>query len=134
MSPQEIKETPAAGDSRRAGWAVPEDAVRGLTHPYRVAVAPPRRANPVPTPAPATVGPRIRIYKQDPSVRDLGVRVIFMPSVVLNGPADARIATELSGTSPVARNAEGDLLFEPGSPEFDCAHTFAVVRETLTMY
>ncbi|MBC6459964.1 hypothetical protein [Actinomadura sp. HBU206391] len=136
MSPQEMPGTAVTvGASRAVRTAVPEAPGRRAAHPYQVeAVPPPRGPNAVPTPAPAAVGPRVRIYKQDPSVQDPGVRVIFMPSVVLNGPLDARVATELAGTTPVARNTQGDLLFEPGSAEFDCAHTFAVVRETLTMY
>ncbi|MEW2360016.1 hypothetical protein [Spirillospora sp. NPDC029432] len=87
----------------------------------------------VPVPAPA-VGHRFLIYKQDPSVTRLGVRVAFVPSVVLNGPADARITTQLAGVTPVARNVDGDFVFPPNSPQFDCGHTFAVVRQTLTMY
>ncbi|TDD80772.1 hypothetical protein [Actinomadura rubrisoli] len=88
----------------------------------------------VPMPAPQVTGHRFLIYKQDPSVTALGVRLVFVPTVVLNGPMDARIRTELSGTAPVARNANGDFIFTANSPQFDCAHTFAVVRETLTMY
>jgi hypothetical protein len=90
--------------------------------------------NPVPVPVPTAVGHRFLIYKQDPSVAQPGVRVTFVPSVVLNGPADARITTELPGVTPVARNVNGDFVFPPDSPQFDCEHTFAVVRQTLSMY
>ncbi|GAB3659321.1 hypothetical protein GCM10027589_20400 [Actinocorallia lasiicapitis] len=89
---------------------------------------------PIPIPVPMVLGHRIRIYKQDPSVADLGVRTTFVPSVVLNGPTDARLTTLLPGVTPVARNVNADFEFVPGTPEFDCAHTFAVVRATLTMY
>jgi hypothetical protein len=34
----------------------------------------------------------------------------------------------------VSRNANGDFIFGAGTPELDCAHTFAVTRQTLTMY
>ncbi|MEU6721363.1 hypothetical protein ABZ897_58815 [Nonomuraea sp. NPDC046802] len=94
------------------------------------------RPLPTPTPMPVQpiVGPRILIYKQDPTVAELGVRPIFIPSAVLSGPSDARIVTELTGTTPVARNVNGDFIFVPNTPEFDCSHTYAVVHETLTMY
>ncbi|MFI0357696.1 hypothetical protein [Actinomadura sp. 9N407] len=88
----------------------------------------------VPVPAPVMVGHRFLVYKQDPSVSQPGVRVTFVPSVVLNGPTDARITTQLAGVTPVARNVNGDFIFPPDSPQFDCEHTFAVVRQTLSMY
>jgi hypothetical protein len=136
MSPQEVMGTAVPIVSRPSvATAVPEETARRLAHPYQVGVVRPvRKPRAVPTPPPTAVGPRVRVYKQDPSVRELGVRVLFMPTVVLNGPADGRVATELPGVTPVARNAQGDFLFAPNSAEFDCAHTFAVVRETLTMY
>ncbi|TYK43212.1 hypothetical protein [Actinomadura decatromicini] len=89
---------------------------------------------PVPIPVPTPTGHRFLIYKQDPSVTELGVRPVFVPTVVLNGPADARVQTDLSGVTPVARNAGGDFIFTPNTPQFDCAHAFAVVRQTLAMY
>jgi hypothetical protein len=88
----------------------------------------------VPVPVPIVRGHRFLVYKQDPSVRELGVRLAFVPTVVLNGPTDARIRTQLPGTTPVARNTNGDFVFAPNTPQFDCAHTFAVVRQTLSMY
>ncbi|WP_141580824.1 hypothetical protein [Actinomadura sp. WMMA1423] len=89
---------------------------------------------PVPVPVPAQPGHRFLIYKQDPSVTTLGARLTFIPTVVLNGPTDVRVQTELQGVTPVARNINGDFVFTPGTPQFDCAHTFAVVRETMAMY
>ncbi|MFA1549054.1 hypothetical protein [Actinomadura chokoriensis] len=89
---------------------------------------------PVPVPAPLRTGHRFLVYKQDPSVTELGARLVFLPSVVLNGPTDARVRTDLAGVTPVARNISGDFVFAPGSPQFDCAHTFAVVRQTMAMY
>src|SRR5207247_991958 len=41
---------------------------------------------------------------------------------------------DLGGTTPVHANMSRDFLFTPGTAEFDCAHSFAVVRETLTMF
>lgn len=90
--------------------------------------------NPIPVPVPPIVGPRIRVYKQDPTVTDPGARIIFVASPVLNGPADARLVTDLPGTTPVARNVDGDFLFAPDTPQFDAAHSFAVAHETITMY
>jgi hypothetical protein len=58
----------------------------------------------------------------------------FVPSLVLNGPVGSRITTHLVGTTPVHANSNRDFVFTPGTPEFDCAHSFAVVRETLTMF
>ena len=42
--------------------------------------------------------------------------------------------TELPGTTPVIRNINGDFVFAAGTREADCAHTFAVVRQTLTLF
>jgi hypothetical protein len=90
--------------------------------------------NPIPIPIPLFVGSRIPIWKQDPTVADPGVRMTFIPSLVFDGPMDSRIKTELAGTTPVHANSSRDFLFTVGTPQFDCAHSFAVVRETLTMY
>lgn len=89
---------------------------------------------PVPIPIPWLTGSRFRIWKQDPSVGALGYRLIYSPGLVLNGPRDARIQTHLAGTTPVIRSSSGDFIFPPKTPESDCAHTYAVVRMTLTMY
>ena len=89
---------------------------------------------PVPIPVPPRTGHRCLIYKQDPSVTALGARTVYIPTVVLNGPADTRIRIELPGVTPVARNVGGDFVFDAGTPQFDCAHTFAVVRQAITMY
>ncbi|TDD31532.1 hypothetical protein E1287_25965 [Actinomadura sp. KC06] len=96
--------------------------------------APQAAPRPVPVPVPARTGHRFLIYKQDPSVTELGARLAFVPTVVLNGPTDARVRTEMQGVTPVARNVNGDFVFAAGSPQFDCAHTFAVVRQAIAMY
>jgi hypothetical protein len=88
---------------------------------------------PIPFPLPMLGGSRFLIWKQDPTVAELGARVVFLPGKFLSGPHDARIVTELPGTTPVAPNALGDYVFPIGTPELDCAHTFAVVRATLNM-
>lgn len=93
-----------------------------------------RFPRPIPRPIPGILGSRFLIWKQDPTVAEPGLRTVYIPGLVLNGPRDSRIHTNLAGTTPVNRNADGDFIFPPGTPELDCAHTFAVVRQTLTMY
>jgi hypothetical protein len=114
MSPKTAKKTPSR--TTKAGPSTPAPSV---PHP----------------PRPATrFGSRLLIYKQDPTVAELGIRPVYVPGMVLNGPADARIVADLAGVTPVARNAQADFLFQPDTPQFDVAHTWAIVRETLTMY
>jgi hypothetical protein len=57
-----------------------------------------------------------------------------LPGIVLDGPRDARIVSGDPGIAPVSPNAFGDFITTPDSPQFDAVHTFAVVRQTLTMY
>lgn len=85
-------------------------------------------------PLPYAFGARVLMWKQDPSVSEIGTRKAFLPGVVLAGPRDARI--EIAGTDnvPVEPNAFGDFVTMPDTPQFDAVHTFAVVRQTLTMY
>ena len=85
-------------------------------------------------PLPYAFGARVLMWKQDPSVLDMGTRKAFLPGVVLAGPRDARIASADPGISPVEPNAFGDFVTMPDTPQFDAVHTFAVVRQTLTMY
>jgi hypothetical protein len=99
------------------------------------------RATPGPTaPAPPTVPPalilagaRVMMWKQDPAVQEIGIRKSYLPSPVLPGPRDARIKMG-AGVAVVNPNNFGDLIETPGSDAFDTVHTFAVVRETLTMF
>jgi len=89
--------------------------------PTRTAAAPP-------------AGARALIWKQDPSVTEIGARKIFLPGVILAGPRDARIASGQPGIAPVSPNAFGDFIMAPNTDQFDAVHAFAVVRMTLTMY
>ncbi|WP_035372875.1 hypothetical protein [Pseudoduganella violaceinigra] len=89
--------------------------------PTRPAAAPP-------------AGARMLIWKQDPSVTELGARKIFLPGVILEGPRDARITYGKPGIAPVSPNAFGDFIMAPDTDQFDAVHAFAVVRMTLTMY
>lgn len=83
---------------------------------------------------PHAFGARVLMWKQDPSVGELGTRRAFLPGPVLAGPRDARIAPGAPGIDPVEPNAFGDFVTQPDTPQFDAVHTFAVVRQTLTMY
>jgi hypothetical protein len=89
---------------------------------------------PIPLPIPLFVGPRVLIWKQDPSVAEIGVRKAFLPGFVLSGPRDARIVSGTPGLPPVTANVFGDFIQVPNTDAFDAVHTFAVVRMTLTMY
>jgi hypothetical protein len=84
--------------------------------------------------SPFPPGSRVLIWKQDPSVSELGTRKSFLPGVVLQGPRDARIASGSPGIAPVSPNAFGDFILSPNTDQFDAVHTFAIVRQTLTMY
>lgn len=92
--------------------------------------APPPEAEPLPH----AFGARVLMWKQDPSVPELGTRKAYLPGVVLAGPRDARIAPGEPGIAPVEPNAFGDFVTQPDTPQFDAVHTFVVVRQTLTMY
>jgi hypothetical protein len=83
---------------------------------------------------PYAFGARVLVWKQDPSVNEIGTRKAFLPGIVLAGPRDARIVSGQPGIEEVAPNAFGDFVGLPDTPQFDAVHTFAVVRQTLTMY
>jgi hypothetical protein len=86
----------------------------------------------VPTPPASPIGARVLIWKQDPTVGELGVRKAYIHSLVAAGPKDTRIW--IQGVPPVTPNILGDFIQTPGTPEFDAVHTFAIVRQTLTMF
>ena len=91
-------------------------------------------APPAAEPPPHAIGARVLMWKQDPSVSEIGTRKAFLPGVVLAGPRDARIAPGEPGIAAVEPNAFGDFVTQPDTPQFDAVHTFVVVRQTLTMY
>ena len=82
----------------------------------------------------APSGSRVLIWKQDPSVSELGTRKVFLPGLVLQGPRDARVNSGQPGIAPVSPNVFGDFILSPNTDQFDAIHTFAIVRLTLTMY
>jgi hypothetical protein len=89
---------------------------------------------PVPIPIPVLAGARVLMWKQDPSVAEIGIRKAYLPGHPLTGPRDGRITNGSPGIAPVSQNAFGDFIQTPGTDAFDAVHTFAVVRQTLTMY
>jgi hypothetical protein len=100
---------------------------------------PPRPVSEAPIPVPsedpaALLGTRVLLYKQDPSVSEIGVRKSFLPGIFLAGPRDARVTSGSPGIVPVEPNVFGDFIQVPGTDAFDAVHTYAVVRHTLRMY
>lgn len=89
---------------------------------------------PADVPLPYAFGARVLMWKQDPSVDEIGTRRAFLPGVVLTGPRDARIEIKDPAIPAIEPNAFGDFVTMPDTPQFDAVHTFAVVRQTLTMY
>ena len=89
---------------------------------------------PLPIPLPFAFGARVLMWKQDPSVTEIGTRKAFLPGIVLQGPRDARIVNGAPGIAPVSPNAFGDFIAAPDTDQFDAVHSFTVVRQTLTMY
>jgi hypothetical protein len=75
-------------------------------------------------------GSRVLIYKQDPSVAEIGIRKVFIATSVNDGPSDSRIVSV--GLPAIAKNSFGDFIQTPGTDAFDAVQTFAVVRMTLT--
>jgi hypothetical protein len=80
-------------------------------------------------------GSKVQVWKQDPSVASLGISALFIHTTIMDGPRDAEIEVELPGCE-VRPNAEGDFIFDPDLQplEFDAVHTFATVRQIVTMY
>jgi hypothetical protein len=123
-------------EARLEAW-VPEPTAASVEQLARLEANIPRpipHPIPIPFPIPFILGSRFMIWKQDPTVSALGRRLAYLRRLVLNGPRDARINTTLPGTTPVVRNVAGDFIFGANTPESDCAHTFAVIRQALTMW
>lgn len=92
----------------------------------------PVRRKRIPHPKALKAGSRVLIWKQDPSVTEIGVRKAFLSNAIFAGPKDARIVVQ--GVAPVSPNAMGDFIQTPGTEAFDAVHTYAVVRQALTMW
>lgn len=112
----------------------PTDEFRRHRKLFKATVQPgtPAPAIRIPIPIPRRVGARALIWKQDPTVGEIGIRKVFLPNFVSAGPRDARI--NIQGMPTVVPNVFGDLIETPGTDAFDSIHTFAVVRQTLSMY
>jgi len=113
------------------------------THEYRThrklmqtTVQPGKPIPKIPLPIPIIpTGSRVLIYKQDPSVTEIGIRKVYLPGRVFAGPKDGRILNGTPGLPVVSPNLFGDLIeLPPDTPAFDAVHTFAIVRMTLTMF
>jgi hypothetical protein len=84
---------------------------------------------------PPIVGSRTRIWKQDPSVKELALpRDVYIHAQVKEGPSDSQIV--IRGLLPVTPDLNQDFLIDPASDEkaFDAVHTYTIVRQVLTMY
>ena len=88
---------------------------------------------------PATVNPpllgsQMRIWKQDPSVKELNLpRTVYVHTQVNEGPSDSQIM--IQGVRPVTPDPNRNFLIEPTNEEaFDAVHTYTIVRQVLTMY
>jgi hypothetical protein len=51
------------------------------------------------------------MWNQDPVVKEIGIRQVFLPNRVYTGPKDARIA--ITGMPVVTPNVFGDLIIDP---------------------
>jgi hypothetical protein len=89
----------------------------------------PRRT---PIAPPAIAGARVLQWQWSPGLAENVIRPAFLPGHILPGPKDARIT--IDGLPPVIPNVLGDLIAAPDTEAFDAIHTFAVVRQALTMF
>ncbi|MBO9576348.1 MAG: hypothetical protein J7494_11460 [Sphingobium sp.] len=86
---------------------------------------------PKPLPLPFDFSSRMLVFKQDPTVTEIGVRKVLVRGLTTTGPRNSRI--QLQGVAPVAPNSMNDFIQSPGTEGFDAVHTFAVVQQTLVM-
>lgn len=83
--------------------------------------------------APPILGSRVRIWKQDPSVSGISIRDAYLHTEMTAGPSDSQM--RVAGLATVHPDTNGDFLFDPDSVDaFDAVHTYAVVRQVVTMY
>jgi len=136
MAPAEAPQTPVIYAPQRvprlSATAVPDPSVayRTARKVDRLAIQSTRPLQPLlATPVPSA---RVLQWKQDPTVTEIGVRKALLIGTFQPGPTDARIA--VAGVPAVSPNVFGDFIETPSTVPFDTVHTFAVVRQTLTMY
>ncbi len=82
---------------------------------------------------PAT-GSKVRLWKQDPSVTDPGIRTAFIHTPIEKGPKDDQIV--IKGLPTASPDSNGDFLFDhtKDPKRFDSVHTFSVIRQVVTMF
>src|SRR4051812_24246526 len=64
-----------------------------IDQPGKPRAAVPDEPGQPPVPLPYAFGARVLVWKQDPSVTEIGTRKVFLPGIVLAGPRDARIVS-----------------------------------------
>ncbi|CAH1773212.1 unnamed protein product [Owenia fusiformis] len=96
-------------------------------------------------------GSKVKIWKQDPSVKALGIRTEFIDGKVSDGPRDKKITIasrtkwypmgggkvfKIEGIPRIPRDPNGDFLLnlERDAVNFDAVHTYSIVRLVVTMY
>jgi hypothetical protein len=142
MSEQTLVEVEAVAKNSNGDLpAVPVGMVPTPTREYRehrkarravLSAGQPALPSPNPIPLPINTGTRVLIFKQDPSVKEIGIRKAFLPGAVMVGPRDGRIRVQ--GMAVVNPNVFGDFIETPGTDAFDAVHAFAIVRQTVNMY
>src|SRR5262245_57895174 len=71
--------------------------LRKLRRSATASAAPPQPTPDLPIPIPVLTGPRVLIWKQDPTVGEIGIRKVYLPGLVSAGPKDGRIVTAITG-------------------------------------
>jgi len=79
-------------------------------------------------------GSKVRVWKQDPTVKSIGMRSSYIYTSIQNGPKDDKI--EIIGMPITKSDKHNDFLFDfqKDPKRFDAVHTFTVIRQVLTMY
>ncbi|MGW8280996.1 hypothetical protein ACWGK7_16055 [Sphingomonas aurantiaca] len=128
--PTPTREFNAASVNRGAARPPSRPALELVRSTDDQAAAGPVITIPIP-PLPISFASRVLIYKQDPSVAEIGLRRILLRGLFGTGPSNNRI--HLAGVPPVAPNSMNDFIQTPDTPTFDAVHTFSVVHLTLAM-
>lgn len=77
---------------------------------------------------------KVRIWKQDPAVKEIGIRTSYIHTPVKAGPKDDLV--EIKGMPAVTPDKDGNFLYDhrKNPKAFDSVHTFTVVRQVMTMF
>lgn len=81
-------------------------------------------------------GTRVNVYKQDPSIKHVGVRQQWLPVEFYQGPSTQDIVIRGISRSYGSSDNQGNYLYDPAVyPEaFDAGNTLAVIHSVLWMY